>query len=216
MKNTLTLTKQKNLINMTTLTTENMPTNAKDIGHPEIEVSRDHVWFYSHVDSVSALKLNRVLNDLAHDHLQYAVGGLLDRVNASPIYLHINSGGGSVYDGLAIADTIIRIVKKGVPVITIVEGYAASAATLFSVVGSARLIHENSYMLVHQLSSAAWGNFEQLKDNHENNERLMAHIKNIYKKYTKIPEAEIDEVLKHDIFWEAKKCKKYGLVDDII
>ncbi len=196
---------------------ETTPTpKAGQFENGSIEVSRDHIYFYCDVTNESALRLNRILQDMAHEHLSWAVNGLLERTNPGAIWLHINSGGGSVYAGLSIADTILQIVGRGVPVVTIVEGYAASAATFFSIVGSTRLIRPNAYMLVHQISSAAWGNYRYLTDNYENNKQIMEHVKSMYKKYTKIPVEDIDEILRHDLFWDAKKCKKYGLVNDIL
>jgi len=44
----------------------------------------------------------------------------------------------------------------------------------------------------------------------------MKTIKKHYKKYTKIPVEEMDKILSRDIWWSAKKCKKYGLIDEII
>ena len=34
--------------------------------------------------------------------------------------------------------------------------------------------------------------------------------------YNKLPEDNLDELLKHDIIWNAKKCLKYGLIDKIV
>jgi len=181
-----------------------------------IEVSRDNVWFYSDVTQESSMILNKILTDMAFEHLQWSVGGMLERSQASPIWLHINSYGGSITAALAILDTILRIQESGVPIFTVVEGCACSAATFISCVGAKRYIRRNSYMLVHQLSSVAWGKYNQLEDSHKNDAQFMEHIKSIYKEYTKIPESEIDEILKHDLYWDAKKVKKYGLVDDII
>ena len=71
-------------------------------------------------------------------------------------------------------------------------------------------------MLVHQLSSSFWGKMNEIEDEVQNLEKLMKVIKNIYKKNTEIPEDEISEILKHDIWWDSKKCKRLGLVDKII
>ena len=49
----------------------------------------------------------------------------------------------------------------------------------------------------------------------ENNRRLMKSIKSIYKEYTKVPMAKIDEILKHDIWFDANTCLEYGLIDTI-
>ena len=85
-----------------------------------------------------------------------------------------------------------------------------------SVVGTKRYISENAYMLIHQLSSVSWGNDEQLKDDMINNKALMKRIRDIYEQYTKIPKTKLKDVLKRDLWWDAKTCLEYGLVDDII
>lgn len=71
-----------------------------------------------------------------------------------PIYLHINSFGGSLYDAYAAVDTIKNL---RVPVYSIIEGCAASAGTIISVVCTKRFIGKNAHMLIHQLSSSMWG-----------------------------------------------------------
>ena len=98
-------------------------------------------------------------------------------MNASPIKLHINSYGGSVFAGLSAVDYIL---KSKVPVHTVIDGCAASAATLMSVVGTKRYMHKNACMLVHQLSGIMWGKFQEMKDDMLNSEMLMKKIKNIY------------------------------------
>ena len=71
-------------------------------------------------------------------------------------------------------------------------------------------------MLIHQLSSGAIGKFEELMDDMENNKALMKAIKQIYLERTKIPENLLKEILKKDIYFDAKQCLKYGLVDQIL
>ena len=41
-------------------------------------------------------------------------------------------------------------------------------------------------------------------------------IKNVYREYTRVPMDKIDEILKHDLLWDAKQCLEYGLIDEII
>ena len=41
-------------------------------------------------------------------------------------------------------------------------------------------------------------------------------IKKIYKNNTKLDSEKLDKILKHDLWWSAKKSLKYGLVDRIL
>jgi len=110
-------------------------------------------------------------------------------------------------------DTILR---TKVPVHTYVDGFCASAATFLSVVGEKRFMSRNSYMLIHQLSTNFWGKYSEFEDEKQNLDLMMTTIKNVYKEYTKVPMKKIDEILKHDLMWDAETCKTLGLIDEII
>lgn len=72
----------------------------------------------------------------------------LDELSHAPIQLVINSQGGSVSDGLAIIDTMALIAS---PVTTIVNGLAASMATVIASAGSPRYATPHSEFLIHQI-----------------------------------------------------------------
>ena len=176
-----------------------------------VEYSGNNIFYYSSVSRPKILKLNKAITNLGNNLATRAFVYGAEKTDS--IRLHINSYGGSVFAGLSAVDYILT---SKVPVETIIEGCAASAATMMSVVGSKRYMHKNACMLVHQLSGHMWGKFQEMQDDMQNSEMLMKKIKNIYRKYTKIPEEKMDEILKHDIWWDAEQCLEYGLVDEII
>ena len=175
-----------------------------------VEVAQNKIFFYADVSRSEILKLNKHLDALEKKVL---TNSILLETEPTNIYLHINSFGGSLFAGLAGVD---YIKKCKVPVHTIIDGCAASAATLMSVVGAHRQIHRHSFMLIHQLSTIMWGKYEDLKEYMKNNELLMKTIKEIYIEHTKIPKRQLNKILKHDLWWDAETCLKYGLVDEII
>ena len=130
-----------------------------------------------------------------------------------PIRVYINSGGGSIVSGISSMDTILR---TKVPVHTYVDGFSASAATFLTVVGTERYMSRNSYMLVHQLSTQFWGTYSNFEDEKKNLDLMMKTIKDVYNQYTKIPMKKLNEILKHDLMWDAKTCLEYGMIDEII
>jgi len=174
-----------------------------------IESYRNHIYFYCSVSKTTCLKLNLELKKVAQNIIDNGKN-LLKKDKY--IYLHINSFGGSVFSAFSTIDTIIN---SPVPVVSIIEGAAASAATMISVMCHYRIIYPNSYMLIHQLSSRAWGKMDELEEEMVNLKELMNRIKLIYKKKTNIENNDLDEILKHDLWWDAKKCLKVGLVDKI-
>ena len=172
----------------------------------------NRIYFYSEVTRPRILDLNKKITSLDIG-LSNQINTLKLKESPAQIRLHINSYGGSVFAGLAAVDYIRNTT---IPVASIIDGCAASAATLMSVVADERYMHENSFMLSHQLSSVSWGKYEELRDDMKNNDLLMETIKNIYLKHTKIPKRKLNEMLKRDLWWDAQTCLQYGLVDDII
>lgn len=177
---------------------------------PSLETYRNHIYFYCSVSKKTCLKLNLELRKIAQNIIDSGKNLLNEN---KYIYLHINSFGGSVFSAFSTIDTIINL---PVPVVSIIEGAAASAATMISVACNYRIIYPNSYMLIHQLSSTSWGKMDELEDEMENLKELMKRIKLIYKNKTKIDKKGLDEILKHDLWWDSKKCLKMGLVDKIV
>lgn len=175
-----------------------------------VEFSHNRIYFYSGVTRPKILKLNKGIFNLNTTMLSKTMPL---EYEPPPIKLHINSYGGSVFAGLAAVD---YIKNSKVPIHTVIDGCAASAATLMSCVAEKRYMHRNACMLIHQLSGLMWGKFQEMQDDMQNSEMLMEKIKNIYREHTKIPKRELDNILKHDIWWEAEKCLQYGLVDELI
>jgi len=168
----------------------------------------NNIYFYGDILESNALELNAALYEL--DKKLSVTKVFLD---IKPVInLRINSYGGSLFAGLATLD-VIRNLKCDVH--SYIEGAAASAATIISVACEKRFIGKYSKMLIHQLSAGSYGKYTELEDDMENNKHLMATIKQIYKEYTKLPMKKLDEILKHDLWFDSKTCLSYGLVDEV-
>jgi len=176
-----------------------------------VEGDDNIIYFYSSVTLKENFKLNHKISHMDREMQMLSIK--LNMPMIPPLHLRINSYGGSVF---AAFGSIDYIMTSKAPVYTYIDGCAASAGTIMSVCGARRFITENSYMLIHQLSSQHWGKFSELKDDMENSENLMKRIKEIYEQKTKVPKTKMDQILKHDLWWDAKTCLKYGLVDEII
>jgi ATP-dependent Clp protease protease subunit len=175
-----------------------------------VEVLDNTIMFYGEVNEKNAKSLNKALRTLDKE-LQ--IFKLKYGCESPPLRLFINSYGGSVFAGFSIMDTIKNCKT---PVHSYVDGSAASAATLISVVAKKRFIFPNSFMLVHQLSSTMWGNYEAMKDEMENLDLIMDRIKKIYKEHTNMGVRQITNILKKDKWFEAELCLELGLVDEIV
>jgi len=174
-----------------------------------LDKESNHIYFYTDVDQFSCLELNRKINDLNKELMQYAIEYEVEPPN---IYLHINSFGGSLFAAFSTIDTIIN---SKIPIISIIEGCAASAATIISIVCHKRYCTTNSFMLIHQLSTGATGKYEEMKDDFLNDTKLMELLYKLYKDHTKMDIKLIKKVLKRDLWWESSECLTNGLVDEI-
>tara|TARA_R100001591_G_scaffold14741_2_gene21207 strand:- start:2517 stop:3182 length:666 start_codon:yes stop_codon:yes gene_type:complete len=172
-------------------------------------VVENNIYFYGDITEANALELNATLNEL--DKKLVITNVFLD-INPV-INLHINSYGGSLFAGLATVD-VIRNLKSDVH--SIIEGAAASAATIISVACKKRSMGKYSKMLIHQLSSTTYGKYNELEDDMVNNTHLMETIKSIYKAHTNVPMKKLSEILKHDLWFDSKTCLELGLVDEIM
>ena len=187
---------------------ENDDFSEDDIAHL-IKSFNNHIYFYAPVNDKTALALNMTISEVTNKVMKNYVD-----FDMSPnIYLHINSGGGEVNAALSTVDTIRN---NKIPIVSIIEGSAASAATLISMVCHERHIHKHAMMLIHQISGGFWGKMEEFKDEMKNMKQTMKIIIKIYKEYGKIPDEKLNELLKKDIWWKSKKCLKMGLVDKVI
>jgi ATP-dependent protease ClpP protease subunit len=173
----------------------------------EAEKEKNHVYFYGDVSPVSCLDLNRKINNLNKELLKHAIEYDCPPPN---IYLHINSNGGCLLSAMSCVDTIRN---SRVPIVSIVEGSAASAATIISMVCHRRYITENSFMLIHQLSTGIYGKYEEIKDDYINDTKFMERLYKLYRSHTKMTDAKIKSVMARDIWWDSEECTENGLVD---
>jgi ATP-dependent protease ClpP protease subunit len=175
----------------------------------KIDRTNNHIYFYSEVNRDSIYELGELMKEIEEENKIMSFKMNIDPV---PIYLHINSYGGCIFSAFNAVDMIKAC---SVPVYSIIEGCAASAGTIMSVVCEKRYIRPNAYMLIHQLSSGCWGKMCEIEDEFTNLKEFMENITNIYRENTSIPRKELNELLKHDLWLNVAKCKKYKLIDDL-
>ena len=177
-----------------------------------LNVSIDNldIMFYNEITTDATFLLNGYIRSAIMTSKTISISYPID---PPPIKIHINSGGGSVLDAFSTADIIKR---SDVHITTIVEGICASSATLISLAGYRRLMYKNSYMLIHQLSGAAWGRLSQIKDETVNLTKVMDAIIDYYLDNTKIERKRLNKLLNKDLYLGADECLKYGFIDEII
>jgi ATP-dependent Clp endopeptidase proteolytic subunit ClpP len=181
-----------------------------EITSDDVTVIDNHIYFYCEVSKASALKFNIEFKKLIKRN---RLIGIENDIASPPIKIYINSVGGEVMSALSIVETIR---KSPIEVWTIVDGEAASAATLISCMGHKRFINKNAIMLIHQLRTGFWGKADEFEEEAKNNKKIMKIIRNIYLDRTSMDKEELDSILKKDSYMISKKCFELGIVDEII
>lgn len=169
----------------------------------------NHLYFYDDVNNASCLRFTTLLREIDQDQQVKVAKG---EIEMGKVHIHINSYGGSLLDGFSMASSVKACRSQ---TIGYIEGVCASAVTLPFVCCDVRKMQRFCYFLMHQLSSAHWGTHESFKDEMVNQDEFMKQIKDIYEKYTTVNPEKLDKILSRDLFWNVKKCKKNGIIDEI-
>ncbi|KAK4534935.1 hypothetical protein CDCA_CDCA03G0960 [Cyanidium caldarium] len=135
--------------------------------------------------------------------------------NTKPVYLYINSPGGSVVAGLAVFDTMRHIKSE---IVTINVGLAASMASFLLAAGEKgkRLALPHSRVMIHQPLGGAQGQASDLKVEAEQILRIRDSLTHEYSKMTGQPYEKLIRDMSRDNFMSAYEALEYGLIDRVI
>jgi ATP-dependent Clp protease protease subunit len=131
------------------------------------------------------------------------------------IVFYINSPGGSVYDGMAIYDTM-QFVKCDVQTIGIGVQASMGAFLLSSGTKGKRFMLPSATAMIHQPSSGTRGKVTDMEIDLKEGLRLKKLLNEILAKNTGQKLATIEKDVERDYWMTAEEAKKYGLVDGII
>jgi ATP-dependent Clp protease, protease subunit len=133
------------------------------------------------------------------------------------IIFYVNSPGGSVYDGLAIIDTM-NFVKCDIQTVGVGMQASMGAVLLSNGTKGKRLILPNSKVMIHQPWST--GRDRTSVTEMEITLREMQDIKkrliNILAKNTSQSHAKVERDADRDFWMSAEDARKYGIVDKVI
>ncbi len=131
------------------------------------------------------------------------------------IYLYINSPGGSVYDAMAIYDTM-QYVKNDIQTVGIGVQASAAAFLLSSGTKGKRFLLPHSTVMIHQPSSGTRGKVTDQEIDLRESLRVKQLLEQIMAKNTGQKPAKIHTDMERDYWMTAPEAQKYGLVDKVI
>lgn len=131
------------------------------------------------------------------------------------IYFYINSPGGSVYDALAVYDTM-NYISNDVQTVGIGMQASAAAFLLSSGTKGKRFVLPNSTVMIHQPSSGTRGKVTDQEIDLKESLRVKYLLEEIMVKNTGQKKARIHEDMERDRWMTADEAKEYGIVDKVI
>lgn len=140
--------------------------------------------------------------------------GLLKK-NTGPIDLHINSGGGDVFEGLA----IYNLLKASPNYITVyIDGLAASIASVVAMAGDRIYIPANAMLMIQSPWTSAQGNAKELRKLAADLDRLAESMKNIYMDRAggRMSRQTITKLMDQEAWLTSSEALEYGLADEVL
>ncbi len=134
--------------------------------------------------------------------------GLPDSVDR--IILRINSPGGEVFEGAAILNMLRAHSAK---VTAVVDGLAASAASVIAAGADETVMSPGTQMMIHRASTIVWGNADDMRKEAKVLEGIDASITEIYQ--GKAGEKDWPTLLSDETWMTAAEAKSMGLADRV-
>lgn len=125
----------------------------------------------------------------------------------------INSNGGDVFQGIAIGNLLKENKAK---INVIINGIAASAASIIAMAGDSIQIYPNAQLMIHRASTWEEGNIDDFRRVVDRLESIGKSVKASYKTRFNGTDDELEELLVAEKFMDAETALNYGFVDEII
>lgn len=171
----------------------------------EAEADADRARTYTFYSEVDADSVRRCLADL---------GQWSRRDPGSPITVIFNSPGGSVLDGLALFDFLRQLRSQGHHLTTVAIGRAASMGAVLLQAGDVRLMGDNAFLLVHEVSNLSSGKVSEMEDSVEFSRRLQRRLLTILASRSQLTEVQIQRRWARKDWWlDAAEAVEIGLAD---
>lgn len=131
------------------------------------------------------------------------------------IKMYINSPGGSVYDALAIYDTM-KFIQCDIQTVGIGLQASAAAVLLSSGTKGKRYILPNATVMIHQPSAGTRGKVTDMEIDLKEGLRLKHKLNEIMAENTGQTIKKIQDDMERDYWMSSAEAKKYGLIDHVI
>lgn len=146
------------------------------------------------------------------DKLDSATVTTAIRGSKGPLSVRINSPGGYVIEGLAIAEAIRSYPDR---VTAYVDGLAASMASVIAMVADDIVMAETALMMIHKPQDGTFGDAPELRKCAEQLDRLEDQLIRIYAARTNLPEGDLKTMLAAETWFTAEEALAAGFATSI-
>jgi ATP-dependent Clp endopeptidase proteolytic subunit ClpP len=136
----------------------------------------------------------------------------LRKLDVGKINLHINSPGGSVFDGVAIYNSLV---SHKASITAYVEGLAASAASFIAQAGDEIVMRRGSTMMIHDALAAVYGNQQDMLDVAEVLDKISNNVADIYAYRAGGTIEAWRETMRAETWYSAQEAVDAGLADKV-
>ena len=142
------------------------------------------------------------------DQYPEKVKNFLDEAKGKNLNIYVNSGGGSVFAGMAIYNMIKR--HQGNKTVYI-DGLAGSIASVIALAGDKVVIPSNAYMMIHKPWTYTYGNSNELREQANVLDTIEEGIMNVYKDNLKdgVDIEEVRELVNAETWLTGEDALKY-------
>lgn len=150
---------------------------------------------------MTAMKLNNMLNELKD----------VNKVN-----LRVCSGGGNVYQGIAIYNSLKNYSEENnVEITAVIDSIAASISSVIVLAANKVYAYESSDYMIHYPIMGTFGNQDDHRESAEFLERMTEKIIDIYQNKTGLDREKIKSMMKEETWLTGKEAYHYGFVDEV-
>lgn len=136
----------------------------------------------------------------------------IENADVEEIHVHINSGGGSAFDGIAIGNILKNHKAK---VVIHIDGWAASAASIIAMAGDEIVMPSNTMLMIHQASTFEYGNAEAFEKTAKDLRKVDKAVTASYRNRFVGSEDELTELLKDETWLNADEAVALGFADTV-
>lgn len=140
------------------------------------------------------------------------VMSFLKELKGKPINVHINSGGGDVFESIAICN----LLKQHDEEINIsIDGLAGSGASIIAMAGKKVCMPSNTMMMIHKAWTFAMGNSDELRKVADDLDKIDSSVLESYKERFVGTDEELSDLIKDETWLTADECLAFGFCDEI-